>query len=295
MKQSDQTYIITPDNKILKDMLMDGGPKLSVEIMPNEARVADKLLVLSSCWGGNFYHWLTWVVPRICMIEKAGYNLKDFDKIAINYLGFGFQRELLELLGIPKYKIIGTNPYGSVLRAKTLVTASLPNNLHTPKIVTDSLREKFLKPECIDESMPKKIYLSRNKSASRFVLNEDEIYLYLQKLGFTIIYAEDYTFVEQVKIFANADVIISQHGAGLTNLSFCKPNTKVIEIYNEYMKNFLDTGFFRICDNVKLDHYFMFGEPVGKGEFSNIHIDIQKLAKTIELAGIDSKSFAHSE
>lgn len=295
IKQSDQTYIITPDNKILKDMLVDGCPELSVKMMPNEVRCADKLLVLSSCWGGNFYHWLTWVVPRICMVEQAGYNLKDFDKIAINYLGFEFQRNLLELLGIPKNKIIGTIENGAVLRAKTLVTASLPSHLHTPQIVTDSLRKTFLKPEYKDESSPKLIYLSRNKSTSRFVVNEDEVYSYLQKIGFTIIYPEDYSFEQQVRIFTNANVIISAHGAGLVNLSFCKPNTKVIEVYNEFFRNAIDTSFFRICNNVKLDHYFMFGEPIVGDKLLNMNIDIIKLSKVLEFAGIESKQFVPLE
>lgn len=279
-----QTHIITPDNKILKDMLLNGCPPLTSEITQNEVRVADKLLVLSSCWPWNYYHWLTWTVPRIAMIEQAGYNLKDFDKIAINHMGYKFHRELLELLGIPKHKIIGSSAeHGMVLRAKTLVTASLPDCCQTPAIVTDSLRERFLKPEYIDDSMPKQIYLSRNKSGSRFVLNENEVYEFLKKLGFEIIYAEDYTFVEQIKIFANADVIIAQHGAGLTNLSFCKPNTILIEIQNETMQKFIDTGYFRICNNVQLNHYLMFGEPVGTGVSSNLNIDINKLTKTLEL------------
>lgn len=286
IKQSDQTYIISPDNKILNDMLVENCPDISVETLPNELRIADKMLVLSSCWGGNFYHWLTWTVPRICMIEKAGYDLNDFDKIVINYAGFKFQYELLELLGIPRRKIIGSIPDGAVLRAKTLITASLPSHMHTPQIVTDSLREKLLNPEYIDELMPKRIYISRNKSNSRFILNEDEVYLHLQKFGFVVVCSEDYNVAEQVKIFANADVIISQHGAGLVNLSFCKPKTKVIEIFNEFMKDNLDAGYFRICDNVQLDHYIMFGEPMGRGAFSNMNIDINKLSKTMELANI---------
>ncbi len=286
IKQSDQTHIISQDGKILKDMLLDGCPAISVEKLPYEVRVANKMLVLTSCWGGNYYHWLTWVVPRICMIEKAGYKINDFDKIVINHTGSKFQLEFFQVLGIPNHKIIAASADGTLLRARTLVTASLPSHLHTPQIVTDSLREKLLNPEYIDDTMPKRLYISRNKSTSRFVLNEAEVMSYLLKYGFTIIYLEDFNVLEQVKIFANADVVISQHGAGLVNLTYCKQNTKVIEIYNEEMKDILDTGYFRIAHNVKLDHYFMFGEPVGTGTASNMTIDMEKLAKTIEMANI---------
>lgn len=285
VKQSEQTYIITQDNKYLEDMLVEGAPLDNLENLPNEVRAADKMLVLSSAWGGNFYHWLTWTVPRLAMIEKAGYKLNDFDKIVVNYVGFKFQRELLQMLGIPLYKIIASLPYGAVLRAKTLVTASLPSHLHTPLNVTDSLREKFLKPKYIKETSPKRIYLSRNAGLSRIVLNEEELTNYLQKYGFVTVYAENLSFEEQVAIFANADIVVAPHGAGLLNLTYSKSGTKVVEIYNETLREFLDTGFFRICSNVGLDHYFMFGEPVD-GLNKDMIIDLQKLAAYFELAEI---------
>jgi len=37
--------------------------------------------------------------------------------------------------------------------------------------------------------------------------------------------------LEQIELFSNADVVIGTHGAGLANILFCKPNTKVIEIF----------------------------------------------------------------
>ena len=41
---------------------------------------------------------------------------------------------------------------------------------------------------------------------------------------------EKLPFVEQLKYFYNADLVIGTHGAGLCNLMFCKKHTTVIEI-----------------------------------------------------------------
>ena len=282
VRQSEQTYIITEEGDCVKDMLeQDNRTPNLAELPAEEIEIADKMLVLSSSYGGNFYHWMTWVIPRLHMIEKAGYKLEDFDKILINTVGFEFQRKLIKFLGIPSHKIIGTMPYGGVFKAKTLVTTSLPSFLQTPHFVTDSLREKFLKPELYSEDRPKIIYLSRNKG-TRKILNEHELFNYLKNMGFEIVYPEQMEVDEQVATFANADIVLGQHGAGLTNLCFCKPSTKVIEIFNEDLKGYIDSGYFRICSNVKLDHYVMFGEPV-PGPNIDMRVDIEKLEKTIEL------------
>lgn len=285
--QSEQPHFITSDNKLLADMLDKNAPKLNANEFPDILVPCDNLLVLLSCWGGNFYHWLTWTIPRLKMVLDAGYKIENFDKILVNFFGFKFQKELLKLLNIPTSKIIGTLPNTTVLKPKKIVTASLPEFIETPEIVTQSLREFFLKPEYINSDKPKRIYLSRNKSHSRHVLNEDEVTKFLKDYNFTTIYAEDLTFEEQVQYFANADVIISQHGAGLTNIAFCHSKAKVIEIYNEQMKSILDTSFWRISSNIDIEHYFMFGEPVGEGTNANMNINISKLLKMLELAQIE--------
>lgn|GEM_PF-5453758 len=283
VKQSEQTYILTEEGDCLEDMLEEDNRVPNFKDLPaEEIKVADKMLVLSSSYGGNFYHWMTWVIPRLNMIEKAGYKLEDFDKILINTVGFQFQNKLIKYLGIPSHKVIGTVPYGAVFKANTLVTASLPSFLRTPHFVTDSIRERFLRPEHYSESRPKIIYLSRNKGSTRKITNEQELTNYLKNMGFEIVYPEQMEIDEQVAAFANADIVLGQHGAGLTNLCFCKPLTKVIEIFNEDLKQYIDSGYFRICSNVKLDHYVMFGEPV-PGPAIDMKVDIEKLEKTIEL------------
>lgn len=285
-KQSDQPHFITSDNKILLDMLDEKGPQLNITTLPDVIMPAENILVLSSCWGGNFYHWLTWCVPRLQMILNAGYKIEDFDKILINYVGFKFQKELIELLKIPKNKIIGTLENGAIFKAKKIVSASLPEFSCTPKIVVESLRNLLLKPEYLDQNKPKNIYLSREKSASRFIENEKELLIFLKKYNFETIYAEDLTLVEQIQYFANAEVILSQHGAGLANIAFCKPKTKIIEIYNDKMKSILDTSYWRISSDLNLNHYLMFGEPIGSGELSNMAVDISKLEEIFKLAKI---------
>ena len=64
----------------------------------------------------------------------------------------------------------------------------------------------------------------------RNIVNENEIIKALKKKGYARVFLEDYSVQEQASMFFQAKAIIGVHGSGLTNLVFCQPKTKVLEI-----------------------------------------------------------------
>jgi capsular polysaccharide biosynthesis protein len=81
----------------------------------------------------------------------------------------------------------------------------------------------------------KYIYISREDAKYRRVLNELELMEYLKPHGFQKITLTGIPLLEQMALFYNAEVIISIHGAALTNTLFCKPNTRIIELCSPYL------------------------------------------------------------
>ena len=63
--------------------------------------------------------------------------------------------------------------------------------------------------------------------------------------------------LEQVAIFVNAEIVVSPHGSGLTNLVFCSPKTKVVELFSP---NYLRTDYWMISQQLKLQHYYLVGQ-----------------------------------
>ena len=53
---------------------------------------------------------------------------------------------------------------------------------------------------------------------------------YLSEKGYEIIYPESISISEQVNLFNNAEIVISLHGASLTNIMYMNKNKKVLEI-----------------------------------------------------------------
>lgn len=48
--------------------------------------------------------------------------------------------------------------------------------------------------------------------------------------GFETVYAEDLSFDEQRNLFFETKILVTPHGAGLTNVLFMQPGTKVLEL-----------------------------------------------------------------
>lgn len=104
----------------------------------------------------------------------------------------------------------------------------------------------------------KRLYLSRGDAALRRVKNEDQVLKLLTPLGFEGIMVSHLPFPEQAALFAGADVIVSPHGAALANLMFCRPGTKMLEVFPE---NYFNDCYIRMSKAMGLDNRFLIGGP----------------------------------
>ncbi len=93
-----------------------------------------------------------------------------------------------------------------------------------------------------DIDFGKKIYVRREDTNYRKILNEADLIEKLRKNGFEVINPNHFEILDQMKIFSKAEIIISAHGSNLSNIVFCNQDTKVYEISpkftNSYEKNF---------------------------------------------------------
>ena len=81
--------------------------------------------------------------------------------------------------------------------------------------------------------------------------------------------------VDQILLFQSAEFIIGPHGAGLSNLLFCEPGTKVIEFMPSVE---LRPFFWVIAEKLNLVHGMQFCDSVGRQDFqADLTVDIGKL------------------
>jgi Glycosyltransferase 61 len=86
-----------------------------------------------------------------------------------------------------------------------------------------------------EKATPSRIYISRRFANARVPTNIDELEAVAEQRGFVPVYLEKMSIIEQIRIFHAADMVLAEHGAGLINLLYCRPNVKVLEMFPSKM------------------------------------------------------------
>lgn len=290
--------VITPDDRILADVSKEIGRSIenhsifSKWKLPSVEKIEGTVALLSAPLGQVYFHWMLNVLPRIDLLRKRTGNLEEIYKFLVNGISHPFQRETLSKLGIPESKIIESDRYPHI-KAKTLLVPSIPGKPGNaiPLWACEFLRNEFLDAKPLQESArPERLYISRSKATHRRVINEAEVVTYLEKREFQSFQLESLPLAEQILLFSSAKVIVAPHGGGLTNIVFCKPGTKIIELFSP---NYVNGCFWTISNHLGLDYYYATGN--GKKPPANIdphkvdediEIELNSLKSLIELAGV---------
>jgi hypothetical protein len=297
------TTVITSDNYLLLDVsVMPGCPKevkplmfLGKNIPPICKEIEGTVVVFPQNAGTNFYHYMFNFLPRFGLLEVSGLDLERIDYFLLNFYPFDFYKETLEILGVPPQKILTIQKYPHV-KAKSLIVPSLPGAICFPtKWSVEFLRRKFMPliDDKITSELPCRVYISRNLSSYRRIVNEDEVLELLNKRGFITVYFEKMSMLEKVALMSRAEVVIGVCGAGLTNLVLANPGTKVIEIFSP---NYIYFTYYILSHHLGLEYYYLVGdrleidylaELIYKGGiYEDVIVNLNSLRDILELAGI---------
>ncbi len=177
------------------------------------------VFLLGSNSGNNYYSNLLHFLPRIF------FNRQTKIKIAIHRNSSNKYREFLKAI-LNSLEI----EYNFVFLDDDFYSF---HNSEFPQFmsINDSIKilKNFFNPKTNPENS-KKIYVTREDSSYRKIINEGDIVTHLRENGYRVINPQLYEIEEQIEIFFNAERIISPHGSNLANIIFCKPGTEIFEI-----------------------------------------------------------------
>ena len=235
-------------------------------------------LLIKFAQGQNYYHWLHDVVLRLYDIVD---RLPPTARFVVPPHRLPFQDEYLSIAGINAERLWEFD--GGVVQLENLYF-SPPSALTG----TDSpaaeiwFRDRVLSTYGIALGPAyRRVYITRRNARYRRIVNECEVETLLQEFGFETHELESYSVRDQVALFAEAEMVVSAHGAGLTNILFSPPSLRVIDIF--------EGSLFAKCFwgmSTALGHHYwpLVGDTVPNGHSaSDIRVSIPMLRQIVSV------------
>lgn len=113
------------------------------------------------------------------------------------------------------------------------------------------LRKSFLPLSRPADNSPKKIFVQRT-GRKRSAEKPEELHSFFQARGWHLCDTAQMSFTEQVSLFASADAVCGVHGAGFSNCAWCRPGTKIIELFCD---RYLSGCFEWLAQAVQADYH----------------------------------------
>lgn len=175
----------------------------------------------------NYFHWWVDSVVRVWLLDQA-LGLRD-----VTWLGpvceAPFHGQSLGLLGIPlTRRPVNSEPLGYTQVWFTPGLAFGAAQALSPMLAHFAGYVQGRLPAPVNA---RRLYVTRHSARLRRVVNDDSLSEALLRVGFEIADLDPLSVAEQAELFSEAQVIVSAHGAGLTNLLFARPGTGVIELF----------------------------------------------------------------
>lgn len=232
----------------------------------------------------NYYHFLTESLCQLCVLDKVGFQGKIYfhfpnqqdkqrgfadkfvEALFPEYAGRVFFERApkdYDLVLVP-FDLIGaigqmsdTNladlariaPKGSVPGSLEFLPVMAMNSVSSALLALRARAFRAIEGKDFSH-LPKRFFVGRGDAESRArpLAGEGLLLEHLLRFGFEHVVFEDHTPLEQIALMAQAEMMISQHGAGFTNMLFAGPETYVLELGT------LQTAQFRWADFWPLAH-----------------------------------------
>lgn len=268
--------VFTSDSFLLEDLSSGSSSLIAVsDALPPPLKIHGRVAFLSVKYSGNYCHWTSDVLSRISLLRRGGFDFDLIDYFVVSACALPFQQDTLQLLGIPREKIIESSQKQHIYASEMIVPSLPGHHPILPPWAIQALREDWL-PMVKDRvaNLPKKLYLSREGVSYRKVVNEDALIDLLTKYGFSCVNPSRLNVLDQIAALAAARVVVSPHGAALTNAIFMSPGSSVVEIFPQ---DYMHPCYHIALSQIPVNHFSFWGDPLPSGIESQNSLEIRDL------------------
>jgi len=168
-----------------------------------------------------FGHWLLDFLPRLYLLDLAGYDLHT-TKLILPSQTERFALDLLQQIGIPSENLILYDDRTQLVRPDVLIVPTILRlrSRFNPLLSVASRfwTEKLLAGarSVANQIQNKRLFIARGpESSSRHFPTRDAILSRAADAGYEIVYPERLPFSEQIQLFRSASQVIGEYGSAL--------------------------------------------------------------------------------
>lgn len=249
------------NGKVIQDVWREGWTPLEAfsdhihKVLNSEPIVIEEETIsLCMPWIENYSHWMYQGLPRLKTLEMDGIDYKKF-LILIPANAPRYVRESLSLLGISEANLRATDT--ERIRGSMIVCS--PEETYVSPWALKFIRDNLLGVSS-KRQFSEKLLLIRSDSVGRIILNKSCVQDVLERRGFEAIDPGTLSLPDQIAAFAAAKQVVSVHGAALTNIVFCAPGTRIVEIMP---KHWIGPAYAYVAFRLGLDYRQLVGDEMG--------------------------------
>jgi hypothetical protein len=230
----------------------------------------------------NYYHWLVEGLLSLDILTRVmgpDANLKIALPKSMDINALVDHRETLRAVGLGGRDI--TEVAADIIRVQEAIWVDSDLVQTMPACHLKDFQQRIAARYAgLRTPRDRRLFIAR-KGPARRIHNLEQVQAFLSRYDFETVYLEGMSMVDQILLFQSADFIIGPHGAGLANLLFCEPGTKVIELMPSVE---VRPFFWLISEKLDLVHGMQFCEPAdGQGFQASITVDVGKLQALIRM------------
>ena len=243
-------------------------------------KIEREALWITDYWSTGYFHWVADVLTRLFVMRD---RLRDLLLVLPGkYEQRGVVQASLKAFGVSEVDFVGAD---EVVEFRSLVMPShtAPSG-HFKDEAIRGVREVLLSAYGDVSGEEIRLYISRSAAGRRRIVNEDEVTFVLRKFGFETINAEDLSFEQQVAICSRARYIVSNHGAGLTNVLFMRDGGSVLELRHE--ADCVNNCYFTMSSALDLNYFYQTcapGDPSADPHDAHLRVDVDQLQRNLTL------------
>lgn len=222
-------------------------PAFNYFYLPSPVQLRGNWTSVISQWSNGFYHWFLDALPRLGLLHE----LPEDTQVLVPPGLAPYQVDTLAWLGLEgRYR--PTNERHLLVENFYFSSPPAMTGCYDP-FTPQFLRESFLKHADASYDPPRRLYI-RRVGQTRGIHNEQAVIDFFLAQGWGIVDTAELTMAQQIRLFANAEAVCTLHGGGLTNLLWCSPGVRVLEIVSD---NFVNGVYEGLSGRLGLRHTFL--------------------------------------